>query len=799
MIVRLASLYLFATALFAVGGCSARRSQPEWRPTEAEYAMVSQELESPRVTEELEDGGPPAAPWTLHDNHPPEFLDLTLEQAIRQALSRSSVIRDLGGRVLQSPDNLVTAFTPAIRQTDPIFGEEAALSAFDAQLAASAFFENNDRAVNNTFFGGGTRTLKQDLHNYQLELSKRTGVGGEFALRKNFDYDYNNSPGNDNPDRPWDVQLEAEFRQPLFRGAGVEYARLVGPNGTPGQLRGVVLARLNTDVAIADFEIAIRDFVSDVENAYWELHYAYRDLDAKIAARDRALQVYNYVKTLAKSGRQGGETPRLAEAGEQYERLKAEVQNALSGQLQEAARTTTFRGAGGVQVAERRLRRLMGMPIADRGATQEKRLIRPVDEPLEAEVLLDWSEVWQEAMHRRPELRRQRWRQKLREMELAASQHFLRPQVDVVGRYRWRGLGSDLITQGESFDPLDDAVGNLVNGDHQEWQLGVEFSTTLGFRQAHAAVTQAEHSLSREKATLRDMRHQVELDLQNAFAEVQRAYSLADTHYNQLLHAKIQVDYYSSPNVLNRTPPREMGRLLDKLLEAQRRLSEAESRYYQERIKYTLAVKQVHLQKGSLLEYNQVYLTEGGWPQKAYHDAQDREAHRYDSRFNEKHDKHGKHGQHNIVSEGVYPQEFGGVYYEDGSPLSPGEFPASPSDIPGPAPPIPTPPPAINSDDQPPIPGETSPSDRNQSVYDAPPSGMTFDPSAPVPPSPGVPRRPGNVAQPPAPHIVKKPETQFSLPVLRPSDPAERFQPRVEQTSQPVKMSIADEPPALYR
>ena len=39
---------------------------------------------------------------------------------------------------------------------------------------------------------------------------------------------------------------------------------------------------------------------------------------------------------------------------------------------------------------------------------------------------------------------------------------------------------------------------------------------------------------------------------------------------------------------------------------------------------YAKSISQVHYRKGSLLEYNGVYLTEGPWPAKAYFDARRR-------------------------------------------------------------------------------------------------------------------------------------------------------------------------------
>ncbi len=66
---------------------------------------------------------------------------------------------------------------------------------------------------------------------------------------------------------------------------------------------------------------------------------------------------------------------------------------------------------------------------------------------------------------------------------------------------------------------------------------------------------------------------------------------------------------------------------LDLLLDAQRRLADAAARPdYRSQADYNRNIAQVHLRKGSLLEYNDVYLAEGPWPAKAYFDAHRRAA-----------------------------------------------------------------------------------------------------------------------------------------------------------------------------
>jgi hypothetical protein len=133
---------------------------------------------------------------------------------------------------LKNPDTISTQYNSALRETDPRYGMEAALSAFDAQLAATAYFNNKDQTFNNPFFSGGTNTFQQDLNDYSMELSKRTVTGSRLALRGISSYDANNAPSNTFRSA-WDSYVEGEIRQPLLQGGGMEFNRIAGPGATP--------------------------------------------------------------------------------------------------------------------------------------------------------------------------------------------------------------------------------------------------------------------------------------------------------------------------------------------------------------------------------------------------------------------------------------------------------------------------------------------------------------------------------------------------------------------------------------
>ncbi|PHR86060.1 MAG: hypothetical protein COA78_38395 [Blastopirellula sp.] len=225
----------------------------------------------------------------------------------------------------------------------------------------------------------------------------------------------------------------------------------------------------------------------------------------------------------------------------------------------------------------------------------------------------DWDSIANEAIARRPEIRRQKWIVKQRELELLANKNFLKPSLDLVARYRARGFGNDLTDYNGGTNP--NAWGSLASGDFQEYQMGFEFEMPLGFRRAHAAVRNSELQISRAKAILKEQERFVMYGLSNTYGDIDRAYKVMQAQFNRREAA------YAQQNAVE-TLYNRGGRLtLDLLLESQRRVIDANVLFYQARVDYALAIKNVHFEKGSLLEYYNVHMAEGAWPQKAYNDA----------------------------------------------------------------------------------------------------------------------------------------------------------------------------------
>ncbi len=640
-------LWLMGTTSLIVCGCLRHAATPTSAVGEIDtrhYQHLAKQIEfpdHPTPSDDLLAATP--SPLSLATPETLDYLGLSLEETMHLALANSTVLRDLGGTVLRTPFGSRSKYDPSIAESDPRTGIEGALSAFDAAFTSNFSVEKNDRALNNVFFGGGTRTLKQDFAVWQTQVSKTAATGTQYAFKNYTQYDANNAPGNKFPSA-FTTWYDLEARHPLMQGSGTNFNRLAGPNAQPGVINGVVIARINADTELADFELGVRNFASDVENTYWDLYFAFRDLDAKVSARNAALETWRRIHALYERGRRGGEAEKEAQAREQYFRFEEEAQNALHGKLVDGTRTNngstggTFRGTGGIYVVERRLRLLIGLPIND------GRVIRPTEEPIKARLVFNWEASLVEGLTRRAELRRQKWQIKKREAELEANKNFLKPQLDVIGRYRWRGFGKDLYPNG-GIGANNNATSDLFTGNFQEWQAGVELSFPIGFRQAYAAVRHSELQLARERALLHEQERSVVYDLSNAISEAERAYALVETNMSRHMAAVEQV-------AAVKTAYEADNATLDSMLDAQRRLSEAEVAYYRSLVEYQLAVKNVQVEKGTLLDYNEIFLNEGDWPTKAYEDAEDRESSR-----GKPHDYHANpKKQSPWVSQGMYPQ-----------------------------------------------------------------------------------------------------------------------------------------------
>ena len=588
----------------------------EHRP--AEYVSQATEIKYPDVIQQTAaEVAFSTEPRRLRNRHQDEIWDLTLQEAIHIALSNNRIIRSAGtflspgNPLLANPGGVPTIYDPALQSTGTLFssrGVEAALSEFDTQFSTSMIWGKNEAIQNNAFNAGGLTpgsSLNEDSADFTVGLAKRFGTGGQFGVSHQWNYTANNTPARLFPS-VYEGNVRAQIRQPLLAGAGVDYTRIAGPiseniDGVTGVRQGVLIARINNDMALADFEVAVHTLLHDVEQMYWQLVLAYQSFHAQSAARDEVLELWRKVDIRLSSGAAGGGRLPEAELRESYLRLESATDTALDQ----------------VYAAEAQLRRLLALPVND------GRVIRPADDPVTAEILPDWVTSLSIALAQRPELRKQKWSIKSTQLQLEAAKNALLPRLDFVGSAQVNGFGDDLLgSRGDiTGNNLGNAYDRLLSGKNVGWNIGLEFSTPIGRRFAHTQARNLELELAKARTTLHQQEVEVSHELAAAFRDVDRTYLAMRSAYNRIDAALARVDA-----VLDRSLPDDLT--LDPLLRAREGQLQAELQYLTAVTDYNTALADLHFRAARTLEVNHVSLREGPWNTEAHADA----ARRFDAR-----------------------------------------------------------------------------------------------------------------------------------------------------------------------
>jgi hypothetical protein len=303
----------------------------------------------------------------------------------------------------------------------------------------------------------------------------------------------------------------------------------------------------------------------------------------------------------------------LRRAEAQYYEFRTRLEGALAG--------SNIQGFDprGVYGAERELRSKLGL------ASTDGRLIRPIDAPTIASVDFDWFESLTQSLYNSPEVRRSKFRLKQRELELIAARNQILPELNLSLTGRLVGVGDELglgSRNGDNFPIVGDgtsAWAGLTEGSFGEFGARIEFTPTpIGQRRELARINNAQKEIIKEKAFIEQQELQLNHLLADAMAKLQTHYRQIQSSAQRMATAedvvRIRQDGYMELEEEN------VNFLLDSVLQ----LANAQIAYYRSLCEYNKSISYVHYIKGSLLEYNNITLAEGPWPEKAYWDALER-------------------------------------------------------------------------------------------------------------------------------------------------------------------------------
>ncbi len=583
----------------------------------------------------------------LGPSHIPEnFVELSLEDCISMALQNSKILRVVNGSNQQSgnvsaailsagPGQLPSVYDPAITaatsNTQPLAvdnngnritnrgairanqvgGVEDALSEFDAQFSAIMGYNTTDRPRN---VGAGNvfnpQFFKAVDSNAQAAISKRTATGGVATVRTTTVYSSNNIPASGNVigstnfgravPSDYTIALEAQVTHPLMRGRGTLVNRIP-----------VVLAAINEDIQLHEFEANVNNLVKAVEDAYWDLYSGYQVFEANKQARNAALNLWQVASARLKAD---GAPEAEAQAEALYHQFDYQLHVALNGS------TAPGNDPRGLYGREQTLREKIGWAATD------GRFIRPSDKPTMARIQFDWYDITAEGLTRNVFLRREKWSIKQRELELISAKNQLLPQVDITGFYRWLGVGDQFAAANRSGinfpNPGSNALEELTGGDYQEAGARLEITPpAFGARRQLANITSAHIQVAKSHESLKEKESMLVYELTTAWRNMESTFQSMKQLLDQIQSNEKEIRVF---NDKIRTSVGELSQLLDNLLRAEQRRAQATIQYHQTVSEYNKSLVNLHYLKGSLLDLNSISLQEGPWVDKAYWDAQER-------------------------------------------------------------------------------------------------------------------------------------------------------------------------------
>lgn len=413
-------------------------------------------------------------------------MTLTMEEAIKLALENNNDIdaSRLNTRVAE-------------------LAVKAARGGYDPSLTADNFFENRSTPTASVIGGArnGLVTLKT--------LSSTVGVGGlsGFAGGKynlgftNAKTNTSNSNATLNPQYP--TLLSFSYTQPIFRGRSFDFSK-----------RNLTIAKKNVELSDSQFQQKASDVVTQVEQAYWDLVYALRNLQVQIEAVKQArLQLES--------------NQRLVDKG-----VLAPIETVAASAQVATLEQSVYTAQALVTSAENNLKTLI---LRDRGSDVWAKALVPVSSVDVNVPKMPLPEAVTAALANRPEISQLNTSADINKVNEKYFRDQTRPQVDFTSSYSVQGLAGGLTSA--SVNPStgalrvpDQFVGgynksldNLFSNDYPTYRFGLTISLPFGNRAARANLGMAlvEGNIIRNNRAQAEQ--EIEAEVRNALQNLRSA------------------------------------------------------------------------------------------------------------------------------------------------------------------------------------------------------------------------------------------------------------------------------------
>ncbi|MDY7093103.1 MAG: TolC family protein [Acidobacteriota bacterium] len=390
-----------------------------------------------------------------------EQLYMTLDEAVEIALRRNLAL------IAQRYDRA---------QTRELIRQE--LGIYDLTLAGTAVL--NDETSPSASELDGADVREDSLQDYTFRISQLTVFGGTATLQLNGGrFESNDSFREINPEYSTDARFI--LNQPLLRNFG----RLATE-------RSLLVARTNSAISLEEFEQQVISTVQQVENAYWNLVQARKQLQVSQESLDLARELHERNRIRVDVGTLAPFELVQSEAG--IARREGDI----------------IRDRAAVGDAADELLRLLNV---DGGTSWDLEVV-PETDPAGTEVEdVDLAKAIDVALENRSELQRGQLIVDRLQLDSDYFQRQKLPRLDLEVRYNTSGIGT-------SYSSANDSTTAF---DFTGWQAVVEFGIPLQNRTARAQSAVADLALEQGRVQLSQTEQEVITDVRSAVRQLEAA------------------------------------------------------------------------------------------------------------------------------------------------------------------------------------------------------------------------------------------------------------------------------------
>ena len=455
----------------------------------------------------------------------------------------------------------IAAEDPLIRQT----AIAEADSNFDWARYVNSSWEDTSQPTSNQLIAGpNVDRFEDQIFQVAAGVRRNTRTGGLLDISQRFGYQDNNSeffvPGDQATG-----QLTLSYSQPLLRGRGLAYNNSL-----------VLLAQIDSEVAMDEFRATLQDHLLEVARAYWLLYQERAVLAQQVKLFLKTQQVVDVLKE-----RQGIDAQR--------------TQYVLASSALATRRSDLIRSRTAVINAETRLRGLINAPELSNSDQVE---LVPSEFPTLAFMSVDLQNEIQISLQNRPEVHAAIKQIRAGATRLGIAQHELLPALNLVTQVYANGL------RGNS--DFSQAFGDQFTDGRPSYSLGLNYEVPVGNRLAKARLCRRQIELRQLERQYAQALQAIQVEVDIAVREMLTSQAEVKARRLALKAAEAEATTIEARwrNLIGGSGTSSLN--LESLLDAQERVTQAEGEYVTSLLTLNLASINLRKANGTLLQSENV-------------------------------------------------------------------------------------------------------------------------------------------------------------------------------------------------